>query len=385
MSSRSFTRRAFVRCLLALPISVAVGNLAGCAAPAPQATATKAAAAATSAVSSPVAVATAAPAAPTAAAKPKTLEQVGVRLAWLGNSNYSALYAGLEKGFFKEEGLDVVVREGGPGQNAVVLVGAGKDDVFGIANSSSSIISARASSTPVDVIGIGAMIQSNPYGYIRLVKPGTPEPTPKDIVGKKIGVAAGDEIHATALALKNGIDPKSFTLVTVGSTPAMLLTGDVDWYAGWVIDRPWVIERELKAAGRTEIPQWLLFQKWASPSLAQVLFCTTRTVKERPDVVRGFVKATARSVEYMIKNPKEAVPLVMKRQSTDPAEMVEWAIGEISNLAVNADTKANGLLWMNPQVWQAHMDYLFDNKKIDKKIPLDQAMTNQFVVDTPKL
>ncbi|HEY3110267.1 MAG TPA: ABC transporter substrate-binding protein [Chloroflexota bacterium] len=382
MPKRLASRRALARGLALLAGGAA---LAACAPAAPP-TNTPAPAKPTEAPKP--AAAAASTAAPAAAAAPKTKgpEKVGVRLGWLGNGEFAVLYVGMGKGFYENEGILLDPHDGGPGKNPIVFVAAGQDDTFGVTAGGNSIFQARVGPNPVDVVAIGTLLQVHPFAYIRLAKAGTPDPTPKDLVGKTVGVQPASEYYVEALATQNGLDPKGINIAIVGATPEQLLVGKIDYFAGWVTNQAYDIDQQLKKDNRTgEVWQPLLYNKWGSPSYADTLFCTGQTLKQRPDLVRGFLGATAKAMEFLYNNPKDSIPLITKYTTLDPPEKLDWRLKQQNPLMVSADTTEKGVLWMNPAVWQKSIDFYFDNKQMPAKAPVDQVMTNEFLPGAPKL
>src|SRR5882762_7944102 len=63
------------------------------------------------------------------------LDQVSMQLKWKHQFQFAGYYAALEQGFYRDAGLDVTIREGGPGIDVAEAVGSGKSD-FGVCTSS---------------------------------------------------------------------------------------------------------------------------------------------------------------------------------------------------------------------------------------------------------
>src|ERR1019366_6964231 len=63
------------------------------------------------------------------------LDQVSMQLKWKHQFQFAGYYAALEQGFYRDAGLDVTIREGGPGIDVTELVASGKAD-FGVCSAS---------------------------------------------------------------------------------------------------------------------------------------------------------------------------------------------------------------------------------------------------------
>ena len=355
-------------------------------APAPKAGDKPAATAATPAAPTAAAAATEKPAAQsptaTAAAKPSAQTDVTLALSWLRNGQYMAVLAADAKGYFAEEGIKLRLIDGGPGKNPVPIVGAGQAQ-FG-SGSGAAVFQARTAPDPVDVVAIGVLLQKFPYAYITLANPGDPEPKPKDIEGKVFGMQADGDFWLKAFAQKNDVDLSKVKVETVQANAEPLLVGKVDFFTGLVTNQTYQLEQEIAkpdAAPNLKGKVWkaMLFSQHGVPSYSDALFATSRTIKENPDLVRGFLRAVARGMQLTLENPDEAVRLVAEypEQVEDVAKLA-WRLKIQSELAVSEDTQKNGLLWMNPQVWEQTMAFYKEYDQIPRVLPVAEMMTNEF-------
>jgi len=63
------------------------------------------------------------------------LDAVSMQLKWKHQFQFAGYYQALEQGFYRDAGLDVTIREGGPGIDVSEAVAAGKSD-FGVCTAS---------------------------------------------------------------------------------------------------------------------------------------------------------------------------------------------------------------------------------------------------------
>src|SRR6266404_195800 len=81
-------------------------------------------------------------------------DAVSLRLNWYMGGLHVPFYYGKERGFYKEEGIDLTINEGRGSANTVQVVGAGSD-TFGLADSSSVIL---ASTKGADVKSVMSLL-----------------------------------------------------------------------------------------------------------------------------------------------------------------------------------------------------------------------------------
>src|SRR4029077_8745678 len=102
------------------------------------------------------------------------------QLGWLRNGEYAPIVMADAKGYFKEEGIEHKIVDGGPGKNPIPIVAVGQAQ-FGIATNGMYLVSARLAKDPVDVVAIGTLFQQAPTSYISIADPGAPPSKPKDM------------------------------------------------------------------------------------------------------------------------------------------------------------------------------------------------------------
>ena len=87
-------------------------------------------------------------------------ETVSLQLKWSHQFQFAGYYAAIEKGFYREEGLDVILREGLPATNLINEVTGGNAD-FGVDNTSLLIERDRGKS----VVVLAAIFQHCPERF----------------------------------------------------------------------------------------------------------------------------------------------------------------------------------------------------------------------------
>jgi NitT/TauT family transport system substrate-binding protein len=127
------------------------------------------------------------------AAKP---ESVSMRLGWLANAQYAGDFVALDKGWFKERGIELKIDPGGPSIDPISLTANGSSTIGNVASIAAMFL-ARSNGLPVKAFA--AALQRHPFAFITLDKSIN---SAKDFVGKKIG------IQATARPLINAVIAK---------------------------------------------------------------------------------------------------------------------------------------------------------------------------------
>jgi NitT/TauT family transport system substrate-binding protein len=231
-------------------------------------------------------------------------DAASLRLNWYFGGLHVPFYYGKEKGLYKAEGIDLTINEGRGSANTVQVVAAGSD-TFGLADSSSVIATAAKGA---DVKSVMSLLNSTGFSVVSLASAGIR--TPKDLEGKKLAVSPGDPLGQLfrALAASNKLDMSriSFVQVDPAAKVVSVLEKRVDALLGGADDQFFLIKY------KGETPAALRYADHGANIVGMTILTRESTIREKADLVRRFVRATARSWAEARKNPEAAVDATMK-------------------------------------------------------------------------
>ncbi len=231
---------------------------------------------------------------PAQAATPVTLQ-----LKWTHNFQFAGYYAALEKGYYREAGLDVRIEEARPGLDVVGRVVAGLAD-FGVGNS--ALLLDRHAGRPVVVLA--TIFQHSPAVYI--ARRQSAAQSVHDLVGQRVMVEPA-MAELTAYLRREGIADDRLTVVEHSFDPRDLIDGKVDAMSAYLSYEPYFLDR----AGFD-------YQIFTPRSVGidfygDNLFTSEALLKARPDLARAFRAASLRGWEYAMANPGEIATLIQMR------------------------------------------------------------------------
>ena len=339
--------------------------VAACGGDAPAAAPTAAAAKATTA---PAAAPTTAPAAPTVAptaAAPKAAIDASLRLSWIKNTEFAGVFAALEKGYYKDEGIALTVNASAQNLPEVQAV-AGKTDTIGLSGGASLFL-ARAQGVPVKAFG--ATFQKGPGCF--LWKDGSGIKGIADFKGKKIGHQQTARASTEAMLTINNLKVEDVTLIPVGFDVQPLLTGQVDVLTGLVTNQVLALEGAGEKIGYAPYADLGFAFYWNTP------FALEETLASKKDLLVAWLRATARGWEYALKNADEVAKFVVDKYGEGlklDNQLLE--LKRETPLIQTDFTKQKGLMWMDRAVWQSGHDILLNRtKQLEKAVPVDDVMT----------
>lgn len=235
------------------------------------------------------------------------LEKVSFRLNWYLGGIHVPFYFGKEKGFYADEGIDLTINEGRGSANTVQVVAAGSD-TFGLADSSSLITLVTKGGAIKSVM---SLVNSTGFTVISLASTGIR--APKDLEGKRLAVSAGDPLAQVfkAVAAYNHLDMSKITFVQVDPAAKVVavLEKRVDALLGGIDDQYFTIKY------KGQEPAALRYSEHGANIVGSTIVTTLDTIAEKPDLVRGFVKATTRSWQAAMKDPDAAIDAAAKAKA----------------------------------------------------------------------
>jgi len=284
------------------------------------------------------------------------------------NLPFVGVYVAQEKGFFKEQGLDVDIQHS-DGSQHVQLLAAGKIQ-FATADAA-QVLRYRAE-TSIPIVAIALIGQTGQQGWVSLADSSIKDPT--DWVGKTVGFRNTMPPDFYAILKANGVDPNTVETVNVGfQPPTLLLEGKVDLYPVFLSNEPDTIRRLGKEV--------TVFQAadYGVPTLGLTYISNQDFIANNPDTVERFLKAALRGIQYAIDNPEEAVKIVLKYAPQEDADHQRFMLDTEIEAAYSRVTTENGLGWQTEGQWQALADTLLEFGALEKAVDVNKAFTSEFV------
>lgn len=295
-------------------------------------------------------------------------KDVTLRFSWKLKGEYAPLYVALDKGYFKEEGLNVTLAEGNGSQSALAAVAQGQEHATWLPGVFA--MSAISNDFPVKLIAL-----YSPAAPMSLVShPDNPVHTPKDLEGKSVAHSVGETAtdFMPVLCSINNVDCSKIQLVTLasGARATQFATRHVDVMGTYANnDLPILRMQENMDLVEMSLPEYGLVLPGAAIAVSE------RLLENDPDMLRGLLRAIARGFDDAAADPAAAAEILMKYWDTslDPA-IVTVQVEETIEWAETVEGKPWG--WINPDVLTNAQQILESAERIKTDIPLDRFYTN---------
>lgn len=319
------------------------------------------------AVNTPETAATQEPAQATAveptAETPHEMVHVRLPMGYIPDPQYAPFYVAVEKGYYADEGIEIEFDYSFE-TDGVALVGSNNLQ-FAVV-SGEQVILARAQQVPV--VYVLAWYQKFPIAVVSKASAGIEKP--EDLVGRSVGLPGffgASYVGYSGLLSANEIDPSSVNAQEVGFTQVeTLLTDKVDAVVGYANNEPLQLENQGEAINVLSVSDYI-------DMVANGIITNEETIKQNPDLVKGFVRATLRGLADTIADPDGAYEISKKyveglddsRMNVLTASIEMW--------------KTDQLGITNPAAWENTQEVLLGMGFLDKALPdLTQAYDNQF-------
>lgn len=231
-------------------------------------------------------------------AKTQNLKDVTVGLKWKHHTENIGFYMAIEKGYYKDVGLNVKLKE--------FVADSDEKTDYSVVRPTSLIDISNGK----DLVYLFALYQSSPL--VLLTDKSSNIKTLKDIKNKKIMTAKRqlqDASIASLLAVE-GILPKDIKPMKQSFDVADLLNGKADLMTTFITYGPFA----LKQIGGT--PVVFNSKDYGFDFYDEIVVTSKKYLSNHPKEVRNFKQATLKGYKYAFNHPKESVELVYNRYNT---------------------------------------------------------------------
>jgi NitT/TauT family transport system substrate-binding protein len=275
----------------------------------------------------------------------------------------------VEKGFYKEAGLDVTIEPGNGSQTTAQLIAVGKYDI-GFADSAPVM---KLISDGAKMKVLATILQGNPNAVTALKKTGLKSVA--DIKGRSVAMPnAGSQPSMFPLVLAaNNLKESDVKLVNMPpqSMVAALIQGSVEVILGSVDQ----YDIALRNQGQ-DIDSYLFIDSGA-PTVSTSIIASDEFLAKNPEVAKKFVAASLKGWYATLDNPAEAVA-AMKKMFPDANEKLAPAQIEATRFLMCV----NRAKWVGkamPEQWADTVKIFNKIGTLPEKVPATSYYTYDYL------
>ena len=263
-------------------------------------------------------------------------DAVTLQLKWVAQAQFAGYFVAKDKGFYKNENIDITIKPGGPDIAPEQVIAGGGADV---------IVTWMAAGLAARDKGVGLVNIAQPYkkAGMQLVCPKNgPVKTEADFKGRTLGVwFFGNEYPFYAwmskLGLKTDGGKDGVTVLKQSFDVQPLIQKQADCISVMTYNEYWqLIDAGYKPADLTVFN----YSAMGVDLLEDGLYAMEAKLKDAAfkDKMVRFVRASMKGWEYAMANPKEAAEIVMDNGGQDEKHQ-ERMMGEVAKLIDKPDGK----------------------------------------------
>lgn len=252
---------------------------------------------------------------------------------WKPQAEHGGFYQALAKGYYKEKGLDVTIRPGGPQVDVPRLMAAGALDI-GMGSNNFQPVNLVAAGA--DIKAVMAAFQKDPQ--VLMVHPHVDAASMADLKGRPIFVS-DSAIGAFWPWLKSrfGYDDSQIRKYTYSLAPWLANIETVQ--EGYLSSEPFTARQ----AG--VVPKVYLFADEGYPGYSAMVMARGDFIRTQPAVVKAFVEASIKGwQDYVWGDPSPGNALILKDNPEMTQELIDFAIREMRSNSMLGARESVGVM-----------------------------------------
>ena len=292
-------------------------------------------------------------------------------LDWTPNTNHTGLYVAMDKGYYKDAGIELEIVQP-PEDGAEVLVASGKAD-FGI-SFQDTMAGALSKDSPLPIKAVAAITQHNTSGIMS--RKGDGITTPKGLEGKKY---ATWDLPIEKAILKNVVEKDGGDFAKVELIPSTV-TDEVSALSTKQIDAVWVYYGWAGISAKVKGFDFDYFAfKDINPTFdyyTPVLITNDDMIKNNSDTVKKFLEATKKGYEFAAGNPQDAAEILLKYAPEIDSKLANASQEYLSTCYIDKDIPWG---YIDSERWKNFYRWINDNNLLEHRIDEGAGLDNEFI------
>ncbi|MBN9409739.1 MAG: ABC transporter substrate-binding protein [Burkholderiales bacterium] len=288
---------------------------------------------------------------------------------WYAQAEHGGYYHALASGAYKAAGLDVTIRMGGPQVNTLQMMAAGQADCI-MGSSDTQVLKIREQGIPA--VTIATIFQKDPQGL-------TANPDTRrieELKGRTILISTGARntywpwLKATFGFTEDQARPYAFSLAPFVQDKSIALQG-------YVTFDPYAVKSQTGID-----PSFFLFADLGWPPYANTVVCMEQTLKDKPQMVAAFLKASLEGWKNYLTGDRAAAHALIKKDNPQMNDgQLEFAVRTMMErgMVMGGDAAKAGIGTITPERLKKTYDFLVGAKLLDPKVDLAASYDTRFI------
>lgn len=287
---------------------------------------------------------------------------------WYAQAEHGGFYQAIAEGIYRQHGLDVTIRMGGPQVNGLQLLLAGQMDLF----MGYDVQTLKGVEQGLPLVTVAATFQKDPA--VIIAHPGVAKL--EELKGRPIAIsAASDTTFWPWLRAQYGFSDAQKRPYAFSVQP--FLVDKTLSQQGYITSEPFSVEK-----GGVK-PVLFLLADLGYPPYAQTIVATRDTLATKGDAVKRFVQATAEGWKSYLANPAPGNALIRKDNPQMTDELLAFGLEKMKAYAIvtGGDAGRQGIMTMTDARWQQTFDFMVKTGQLKPDFDYRRAYTVDVVKD----
>jgi NitT/TauT family transport system substrate-binding protein len=308
-------------------------------------------------------------------------DKLSFRLNWTLYGEHAPFFVALDKGFYREEGLDVEILEGSGSTTVAQLVANATNPVAYV--DAATMMRGIGAGMPIRAVGV--TLQQSPMSFIYRADNAKPTKI-EEIKGSRIAITAGDASLAifTAFMGKLNMQVSDVQLITVANPAAKeqaVLGKQADALLGYFMDQG----PRMQLQSGVKMGWTRLYDMAGVSTLSSAIIVNNDWLKDakNQDILKRFLRASQRGWDHTDKNRNEAAEIFLKHAKAFNMEIALLEINGTMTIIRTKHSEGKPLFWSAKEDWQDSQDLLEKYAKMPAQADMGKYYTNEYLAEAP--
>jgi NitT/TauT family transport system substrate-binding protein len=300
-------------------------------------------------------------------------EKVTFNMSWLPQGSVVGTAVAIDKGWFKEAGLDVSMMRGYGGNRTANELDQSQFDIGYV--DPLSVMLNRSNGGKIRMIGAintewpGAICYQSKQREVKSLD---------DLRGLRMGGGSASPVQNIVPAwLELNGKPRDFVRMLrldPAVVDASLIEGKIDLAECWRASNRAVLKKQATAAGVTLA--WIEYSAYGLDSYGSGFTAREETIARKPEVLSNFLRMSYRGYDFARTNPEQAADIMVKLFPTVDRAIVLEQIQDINQLIVDKRAADKGLGYLREDRMKSSFAFISNAFDLKDKVALGDIYTN---------
>jgi NitT/TauT family transport system substrate-binding protein len=305
------------------------------------------------------------------------------RLNWTLYGEHAPFFVARDKGFYREEGLEVEIQEGSGSTTVAQLVANASNPVAYV--DAATMMRGVGAGMPIKAVGV--TLQQSPMAFIYRADAARPTRI-SEIKGSRIAITAGDASLAifTAFMGKLGMKVEDVQMITVANPAAKeqaVLSKQADALLGYFMDQG----PRMQLQTGVKMGWTRLYDMAGVTTLSSAIIANNDWMKDarNQDTLRRFLRASQRGWQYSFENRDEAATIFRKAAPVFTQEIARLEVDGTMTIIRTERTQGKPIAWSDAGDWKDSQELLEKFAKLKAQPDVNVYFTNSYLSEAPYL